>query len=94
MLNLTPFRCRIARAALHWTYDDLAKRSGFDRMRIHRFEAGMPIRDREEVAAKLGELLEGAGLVFYEDGDEHGINWSGAIKPRNSTGPESEPRRR
>jgi hypothetical protein len=75
MLNLTPFLCRVARAALAWTYNDLSKRSGFDRMRIHRFEAGMPIRDREEVAAKLGALFEEAGIRFYENGDEHVNSW-------------------
>jgi hypothetical protein len=73
---LTPRLCRIARAMLNWTYEDVKRFSGVDRMRVHRFEAGRPVRDAEMVAATLRKLFEAAGLRFHKGSISYPPEWT------------------
>ncbi len=76
MLNLTPYQCHLARAALKWTYDDVKRLTGFDRCRINRFEAGLPIRERDVVTATLRRLFEDAGVRFGRDSIGYPEQWT------------------
>jgi transcriptional regulator with XRE-family HTH domain len=66
---------RAARAALRWTIDELAERSGLGVRTIKRFEGfdGIP-SSRTSTLVELKSTLEAAGIEFIgtpEDG--HGI---------------------
>jgi transcriptional regulator with XRE-family HTH domain len=63
---------RAARAALRWTIDELAEKSGLGVRTIKRFEAsdGIPA-SRTTTLAELKKTLESAGIEFIgtpEDG--------------------------
>lgn len=79
MIGVTPFQCRMARAALFWTHAYLAAQSGIDRRRLHRFETGVPIYDSEAVSAHLRALFESAGIEFREDGIGYPAAWTHAV---------------
>jgi hypothetical protein len=76
MIGVTPFQCRIARAALYWTHAHLATISGIVRRRLHRFETGVPIYDSEAVSRQLRRLIEGAGIRFRDDGIDWPREWT------------------
>ena len=59
-------QCRMARAALGWTLDDLAAASGVSRRTIARFEAGESVLPAR--VQKLREALEEKGVVFIAGG--------------------------
>ena len=59
-------QCRMARAALHWSLDDLAAGSGVARRSVARFEAGESVQ--VETVAKLRDALEAAGVRFIDTG--------------------------
>lgn len=67
----------MARAALHWTLDDLAAASGVSRRTIARFEAGESVLPAR--VQKLRETLEEAGLLSIESGQFSG----GIVPPRD-----------
>lgn len=71
-MNVT--QCRMARAALGWSLDELAAASGVARRTIARFEAGKPIQ--ADNAAALRQALEKAGIVFVD-----GAQLAGALIP-------------
>lgn len=63
-------QCRMARAALGWTLDDLAAASGVSRRTIARFEAGETVLPAR--VQKMRDALEARGCVFIESGGFEG----------------------
>jgi DNA-binding XRE family transcriptional regulator len=68
-------QCRMARAALTWTLDDLARRSGVNRRTILNFENDGPAADAS--VAKMRSALEREGIVFIE----RGVYVGGVVPP-------------
>jgi ribosome-binding protein aMBF1 (putative translation factor) len=75
-MGITPFQCRMARAALSWSQAHLATHCGVDRRRVHRFEMGARIYDSEAVSRQLRGLLEDAGISFRDDGISYPTEWT------------------
>ncbi len=65
-LPISAAQCRMARAALRWSLDDLAQGSGVGRATIARFELGDAIKPT--TASRLRETLERARVRFVDDG--------------------------
>jgi len=55
-------QCRMARAALRWSIDDLAERAKVGRATIARFETGTAART--DTVAALRRALEAAGVIL------------------------------
>lgn len=68
-------QCRMARAGLGWTLDDLATESGVNRRTILNFENDGPASASS--LAKLREALEREGVVFIE----RGVHLGGVVPP-------------
>lgn len=64
-------QCRMARAGLGWSLDDLAAQSGIARRTVARFEAGEPVK-LETVEALRSALVKG-GAVFVEQAGKLGV---------------------
>ncbi len=62
---MTPFQCRMARAALDWSRVDLARRAGVGMETIYRFERGRAPHAR--TVMMIRSALEAEGLLFLED---------------------------
>jgi transcriptional regulator with XRE-family HTH domain len=58
----------MARAALNWTLEDLAKAAGVHRNTISNFETGKYAGDPEKLAA-VRSALEAAGVEFIAEND-------------------------
>jgi hypothetical protein len=76
MLSVTPFQSRLARAALNWSFDDLQRYSGYDRMKLCRFEGGRAVTGASVLAGRLRQLFEQAGIAFREDGISYPRQWT------------------
>ena len=65
---LTACQVRMARAALRWPVDELARRSGVSQARIRRIESvyGVP-NVTVSILEKLRTAFEEAGIVFLAD---------------------------
>jgi transcriptional regulator with XRE-family HTH domain len=63
--DLLPVQCRMARAALGWSVDQLAAAAGVDRKTILRFEQRSTVPRAANVAA-MRQALEQAGVRFAE----------------------------
>jgi transcriptional regulator with XRE-family HTH domain len=63
---LTPQQCRMARAALSWSRDELAAASGVSWRTITRFEAGESVLPPRVQAMR--RALEGGGVMFIDSG--------------------------
>lgn len=63
-------QCRMARAALGWTLDDLAAASGVSRRTVARFEAGESVLPAR--VQKLRQAFEARGVQFIDSGDVAG----------------------
>lgn len=59
-------QCRMARAGLGWSLEDLAGRSGVPIDLIARFEHGEALTPR--IDPLLRSALEGAGVIFEDEG--------------------------
>ncbi|MCJ2136088.1 helix-turn-helix domain-containing protein [Methylobacterium sp. J-026] len=59
---MKPFQCRMARAALGWTTQDLAREASVGANTINRFEAGQDARVSS--VDKMRAALEAAGVEF------------------------------
>ena len=59
-------QCRMARAGLGWSVEDLALRSGVSLDAVTRFEGGETVAPR--VDQVLRETLTAAGVIFEDDG--------------------------
>jgi transcriptional regulator with XRE-family HTH domain len=64
---LTPDQCRMARAALKWSREDLAKRSGVAAVTIKGFEL-LGADSKFSTLNKLQRALEAAGVEFIDEG--------------------------
>ncbi len=72
---MTPFQCRMARAALDWSRANLARRAGVGMETIYRFERGRPPHAR--TVMKIRSALEAEGLLFlYDKGVPVGVRFS------------------
>ena len=77
--RLHPLQCRMARAALGWSLDDLATAAGVERKTILRFEQGATdMRPATRGAAR--SAMEQAGVVFIDQGEHAG----GVVPPLSS----------
>lgn len=66
-------QCRMARAALRWTFDDLAEKAGLGKATVRRFETE-GTDARTSTAAKMREAFETRGVTFLDDdGDGPGV---------------------
>ena len=61
---MTPQQCRMARAALEWSLDDLEGKSSVTRATIHRFEKGGDAY--ASTIQKLKTALESSGQIRFE----------------------------
>lgn len=59
-------QCRMARAALNWSQQDLAKASGVSARTIIRFEVGEPVLPARVTA--LRHAFEAQGVLFIDNG--------------------------
>jgi len=70
-MNVT--QCRMARAALDWTLDELARRSGVSRRTIVKFERGGNVLP--ENMETLRATLVSAGVAFTNGGKRAGVSY-------------------
>jgi DNA-binding XRE family transcriptional regulator len=77
---LTPQQCRMARAALLWSRDDLAAASGVSWRTITRFEAGESVLPPRVQAMRTA--FEAEGLLFITDG-----RFAGGVAPSRKQAP-------
>jgi DNA-binding XRE family transcriptional regulator len=68
-------KCRMARAAVGWSLDDLAAAAGVNKRMIMRPEANEPVQATN--SAKMREVLEREGVVFIE----RGVYLGGVVPP-------------
>lgn len=66
-------QCRMARAALGWTLDDLAARSEVSKRTIIKFEAGGSIMPETLEALRAAMVAEGVG--FTNGGKRAGVSY-------------------
>lgn len=69
-MNIT--QCRMARAGLGWSLDDLASASGIARRSIARFEAGEAVRP--ETSETLRQTFVKEGVAFQNGGARIGVS--------------------
>jgi DNA-binding XRE family transcriptional regulator len=67
-------QCRMARAALDWSQQDLAKAAGVSARTVIRYEAGEPVLPARVEALKLALLSH--GVCFIGTG-----RWTGGVVP-------------
>lgn len=65
---ISPEQCRAARSLLGWSQTDLMKAAGLTQATLSAFEKGSGAM-RTNNNERLQEALEGAGVVFIEDGE-------------------------
>jgi transcriptional regulator with XRE-family HTH domain len=76
---MQPRQCRMARAALDWTLNQLATASGVSRRTIIRFEQGHTVHPDKTKAVR--RALESEGIEFIDGGRMAG----GVIPPKDGT---------
>lgn len=64
--SLTPEQCRMARAALKWSTNQLAEEADIGLNTVNRFEKGTVPKDK--IIEKIRITLENKGVAFTEDG--------------------------
>lgn len=64
-------QCRMARAGLRWSLDDLAKASGISRASVARFESGASVQP--ETIEALRAALVREGVAFINGGKRLGV---------------------
>ena len=86
--DLSPVQCRMARAALGWSLDDLAATAGVNRKTILRYEQGETVPRIRNLDA-MRRAFEAAGLRFIDSGPDRGgvvpMPSEGVHKPVSST---------
>lgn len=70
---MTQTQCRMARAALGWTLDELAHQSGISRRTIAKFEQGANVLP--ETMEKLRSTFAAAGVGFTNGGKRAGVSY-------------------
>lgn len=69
---MKPFQCRMARAALGWSTQDLAREASVGVNTVNRFEAGQDARVSS--MEKMRATMEAAGVQFIpENGGGAGV---------------------
>ncbi|WP_292100763.1 helix-turn-helix transcriptional regulator [Mesorhizobium sp.] len=69
---MKPVQCRMGRAALNWSTQDLAKAADVGANTVNRFEAGQDARVSS--VDKMRQALEAAGVEFIpENGGGAGV---------------------
>lgn len=66
-------QCRMARAALRWSLDDLAEASGVGRRTIAKFETGGSVTP--ELVEQLRAAFVAKGIVFTNGGKRCGVSY-------------------
>ena len=79
MITMTIDQCRMARAGLRWTIDELASAAGIGRATVARFEGGRPVDDASIQAIRLA--FSKKRVRFVEDGPLKGAVYVG-LRPR------------
>lgn len=75
---MKPIQCRMARAALSWSTQDLAKAAGVGANTVNRFEAGQDARVSS--VDKMRLAMEAAGVIFVaENGEGPGVRIRKAV---------------
>ena len=69
--QMVPAQCRMARAALGWTINELARRSRIAPRTVMRIEAGDP--HRREKGESVKAALENAGIQLVEVDGRPGV---------------------
>lgn len=83
-VGLTPAQCRMARAALNWSADRLARAAGTSVKSVFRFELGQvpgPI-----IAARFRSAFIAQGIHF----GTARAGWSVSLRPQLVSGPSSK----
>ena len=69
---MKPIQCRMGRAALGWSTQELAEKAGVGGNTVNRFEVGQDARMSS--VEKMQEALEAAGVIFIaENGEGPGV---------------------
>lgn len=71
-MNVT--QCRMARAALRWSLDDLAGSSGVGRRTIAKFEAGGAVLP--DTVEALRQCFVAKGIAFTNGGQRAGVSYA------------------
>lgn len=79
-MTITPEQCRMARAGLKWSLDDLTEASGLGRATIARFELGQAVSP--ETVAKIRATLEAKRVKFHDKGPLKGGVQMGLLPAR------------
>jgi transcriptional regulator with XRE-family HTH domain len=66
-MEMTPVQCRLARAALEWSQQQLADSAGVRQATVSKFEMGSDAR--RSTVDKLRSTMEAAGVVFIAAGE-------------------------
>ena len=77
--SMNAAQCRMARAALSWSINDLATQAGVAPRTIMRLEAGEAVR--EEKALAMAKAFLGAGLMFVDMDGKRGVVINAATQP-------------
>lgn len=64
---MKPNQCRMGRAALNWSTQELAQKAGVGANTVNRFEAGQDARVSS--VDKMRTAMEEAGVAFIGDGE-------------------------
>jgi transcriptional regulator with XRE-family HTH domain len=64
---ISPEQCRMARAALRWSAQELAQRANVGRVTVQRLESGK-VEPVPAIAAAIRQALERAGVEFHPNG--------------------------
>lgn len=69
---MKPVQCRMGRAALNWSTQELAAKAGVGANTVNRYEAGF--NSRVSSVEKMRQAMEAAGVIFIaENGDGPGV---------------------
>ena len=69
--SFEPFQSAMARAALGWSFTELARQSGVGRSSCIRFEQGYQLKSSN--VAKLRTTFESRGIVFFQKDNLQGV---------------------
>jgi transcriptional regulator with XRE-family HTH domain len=72
---MKPTQCRMARAGLGWSVDDLERHSGISRRTVLRFEAGEKVK--LETVERLRSALANGGALFVDVEGRPGVTVKG-----------------
>ena len=65
--GMTPKQCKMARAGLAWSADDLSAKCGVSRVTIARFEAGNQVAEASMISMQRA-LVDGGAVLSHRGG--------------------------